>query len=98
MRLSGLQKYILSRCRLNKGAGAKADFYGFYAKENNISRKTVQDIVHKSLESLVEKDLLVAYGKKTKEKWFIHKVKLTARGQKAANEIIKSRQIKLPIK
>jgi predicted DNA-binding protein YlxM (UPF0122 family) len=98
MRLSSLQKYILSRCCLNKGGGIKAEFYDFYAKENNISRKAVHDIIHKSLESLVSKDLLVAYGKKTKEKWFIHKVKLTSRGQKTAKKIIKERQRKLPIK
>ncbi|MFA4941075.1 MAG: hypothetical protein WC582_00550 [Patescibacteria group bacterium] len=99
MRLSSLQKYILSRCCLNNGAGVKADFYSFYEKnKSNISLKIIQDIIHKSLESLVEKDLLVAYGKKTKQKWFIHKVKLTSRGQKAAKEIIKERQVKLPIK
>lgn len=99
MRLSDLQKYILSRCCLNNNNAAKADFYSFYAKSKiSTSLKTIQDIVHKSLDSLVKKDLLVAYGKKTKEKWFIHKVKLTLRGRKTAEEILKERQVKLPIK
>ena len=100
MRLSGLQKYILSQCYLNKnGLVAKADFYGFYPKkEFEENKKNIQDIVNKSLESLVAKDLLVAFGHKTAQKWFINKVKLTPGGKRAAKEIIKSKQRRLPIK
>jgi len=97
MRLSSLQKYILSRCCLNNNNGIKADFYGFYPKVN-ISLKAVQDIIHKSLDSLVKKDLLIAFGRKTAQKWFIDKVRLTTDGRKMAKEIIKGRQRKLPIK
>jgi len=43
-------------------------------------------------------DLLTALGKKTAKKWFIHKIRLTARGKKIALNIIKNRQRKLPIK
>jgi len=100
MRLSGLQKYILGQCYLNKnGLAAKADFYGFYPKkEFEENKKNIQDIVNKSLESLVAKDLLVAFGHKTAQKWFINKVKLTPGGKRAAKEIIKSKQRRLPIK
>ena len=99
MRLSGLQKYILNQCYLKNNAGAKADFYGFYPKkEIDKNKKGIQDIIHKSLESLVAKDLLVAFGRKTAKKWFINKVKLTPKGKRAAKEIIKQRQRKLPIK
>jgi len=100
MRLSGLQKYILGQCYLNKnGLAAKADFYGFYPKkEFEENKKSIQDIIHKSLESLVAKDLFIAFGRKTAQKWFISKVKLTAKGRKMAKEIIKSKQRRLPIK
>jgi hypothetical protein len=100
MRLSGLQKYILGRCYPNKnGLTSKADFYGFYQKKKfEENKKNIQDIVNKSLESLVDRDLLVAFGHKTAQKWFINKVKLTAEGKRAAKEIIKQRQRKLPIK
>ncbi|MDD5290685.1 MAG: hypothetical protein PHZ04_01065 [Patescibacteria group bacterium] len=100
MRLSGLQKYILGQCYLNKnGLVAKADFYGFYPKEEfEENKKSIQDIIHNSLEGLVAKDLLVAFGRKTAKKWFINKVKLTPAGKRAAKEIIKQRQRKLPIK
>jgi hypothetical protein len=99
MRLSDLQKYILSRCRLNDGNGAKADFYGFYSKKKlGENKRNIEDIIHNSLESLVAKDLLVAFGRKTAQKWFINKVKLTAEGRRTAKEIIRERQAKLPIK
>jgi len=100
MRLSGLQKYILGQCYLNKnGLAAKADFYGFYPKkEFEENKKNIQDIVNKSLESLVAKDLIVAFGHKTAQKWFINKDKLTPGGKRAAKEIIKSKQRRLPIK
>jgi len=96
MRLSKLQKYILERC-YNEKCSLPADFYGFYGK-NAKSKKLIQDIIHKSLDSLVVGDLLTALGKKTAKKWFIHKVKLTNLGKKIAIKIIKNRQRKLPIK
>ena len=96
MRLSKLQKYILERC-YNEKCSLPADFYGFYGK-NAKSKKLIQDIIHKSLDSLVVGDLLTALGKKTAKKWFIHKVKLTNLGKKIAIKIIKNRQRRLPIK
>lgn len=96
MRLSKLQKYILGKC-YNYKSSWPADFYDFYRVMPK-RRKLVQDIIHKSLDSLVDKDLLSAVGKKTARKWFIHKVKLTNLGRKLAIKIIKNRQKKLPIK
>lgn len=96
MRLSKLQKYILEKC-YNYKSSLPADFYDFYGAKTK-SRKLVQDIIHKSLDSLTDKDLLSATGKKTAQKWFIHKVKLTNLGKKLTIKIIKNRQRKLPIK
>ncbi|OHA14569.1 MAG: hypothetical protein A2909_02960 [Candidatus Tagabacteria bacterium RIFCSPLOWO2_01_FULL_39_11] len=96
MRLSKLQKYILEKC-YNYKSSLPVDFYDFY-KGKIKSRKLIQDIIHKSLDSLVAKDLLSANGKKTARKWFIHKIKLTRIGRKNVVIIIKDKQIKLPIK
>jgi len=96
MRLSKLQKFILEKC-YNFKSSLPADFYDFYAKGGK-SRKLIQDIIHKSLDSLVAGDLLTALGKKTAKKWFIHKVKLTNLGKKTVKLIIKNKQRKLPIK
>jgi len=100
MRLSRLQKYILTICREKKEAGElKVAFYKFYSEKELIEKKKIiQDIVHKSLENLVAKDLLIAYSRKTAQKLFIKKVKLTRKGKKVAHELIKDRQRKLPIK
>jgi len=96
MRLSKLQKYILQKC-YNYKSSLPVDFYDFY-KGKDKRHKLVQDIIHKSLDSLVAGDLLTALGKKTAQKWFIHKVKLTNLGRKKAISIIKNKQRKLPIK
>jgi hypothetical protein len=96
MRLSKLQKYILEKC-YNYKSSLPADFYDFYGEKTK-KRKLIQDIIHKSLDSLVGKDLFAATGKKTARKWFIHKVKLTNLGRKIAVKLINNRQRKLPIK
>ncbi len=96
MRLSKLQKYILEKC-YNDKSYLPADFYDFY-KGKTKSRKLTQNIIHQSLDSLVSKDLLVAIGKKTSQKWFIYRVKLTNIGKNNAIKLIKNKQRKLPIK
>ena len=96
MRLSELQKYILEKS-YNFRASLPAEFYDFYRKRAK-SKKIIQDIIHKSLDSLVAGDLLTAIGKKTAKKWFIHKVKLTNIGKKTIVKLIKNKQRKLPIK
>lgn len=96
MRLSKLQKYILEKI-YNYKSFLPADFYDFYGKGAK-SKKLIQDIIHKSLDSLIAGEMLTALGKKTAKKWFIHKIKLTNIGKKSAIAIIKNRQRKLPIK
>ena len=102
MRLSKLQKFILEKCH-NFKASSPTEFYDFYlsartGKKIAKNKKIIQDIIHKSLNSLVAGDLLTAIGKKTAKKWFIHKVKLTNIGKKTANLINKNKQRRLPIK
>ena len=102
MRLSKLQKYILEKC-YNFKSSSPVEFYDFYIsakanKKSAKSKKIIQDIIHKSLDSLVTGDMLTAIGKKTSKKWFIYKVKLTNFGKKTASLINKNRQRKLPIK
>jgi hypothetical protein len=99
MRLSLLQKYILQKCWEDRSYSANKNvFYGFYpAAEFKDNLKTIQKTVHKSLETLVERDLIVAYGKKTAEKFFINKVRLTREGVKASKDIVMAKQGKLPL-
>lgn len=100
MRLSKLQKYILLTCfESRNNARLKTDLYAFYPKiELKKNKIGVQVSVQKSIDNLVAKDLMVAYGHKTARKWNVDKIKLSARGRKKARELIKKRQPKLPIK
>jgi len=100
MRLSKLQKYILDKCfYTKKGVLGKRDLFGFYSIGDIEKRKKkIADTIHKSIEALVKKDLLVAFGHKTAKKWFIHKVKITRKGKKLIKELIQNMQGKLPIK
>ncbi|MFH1281808.1 MAG: hypothetical protein ABIH91_03735 [Candidatus Omnitrophota bacterium] len=54
--------------------------------------------LQKSIDNMVEKDYLIAYGHKTSQKWYVEKIKLTVKGRKIAKSLIKGRQRKLPIK
>jgi len=97
MRLSKLQKYILTQAAERKGVCPKAVFYGFYpAVELEKNRIAAQTALQKSLDNLVEKDLIAAYGYKTARKWHIERVKLTAGGKRLAKSIIQGKQRKLP--
>ena len=100
MRLSRLQKYILIKCyEAKKKAEWQNTFFQFYTPEQLAeNKKSIQDILHKSLESLTVDDLIVSFGHKTAHKWFISKIKLTANGMKMAKNILADRQKKLPIK
>jgi hypothetical protein len=100
MRLSKLQKYILAKSYEAKNRTERlASFFKYYDAEERVkNKKSIQDILHKSLESLTANDLIVSFGRKTAQKWFISKIKLTASGMKMAKIILAERQKKLPIK
>ncbi len=100
MRLSKLQKYILDRCfYAKKGILGKKELLGFYLLKDLEERgKKIVDTIHKSIEALVKKDLLIAFGHKTAKKWFVHKRKSTRKGKKIRKERRGNRQVKVPIK
>jgi len=100
MRLSRLQKHILTQCYSNKNsAKLKSDFYNFYPKKDLKKNKLgIQVSLQKSFDNMVEKDYIIAYGHKTARKWYVNKIKLTVKGRKLAKTLIKGRQRRLPIK
>ena len=100
MRLSKLQKFILMKCFEKKNnTELKTTFHDYYpAKEISKNKIAVQVALQNSIENLVKKDLVVAIGHKTVKKWYVNKVRLTAKGKRQANKLIKDKQRKLPIK
>ncbi|MDD2806951.1 MAG: hypothetical protein PHW95_00295 [Patescibacteria group bacterium] len=99
MKLSPLQKYILIQ-----GIGAKdktisksvlEKFYSSKAVKPNA--KDIISIITKSVERLIKKELIIGYGWKTPQKWYIRQGKLTPKGIKAAKDLLGIQQ-KLPLK
>lgn len=99
MRLSKLQKYILLQCYYCKGKKMKREgLVGFYKKSKRAVKKELRaKIITKSIERLINKELMVGYGVRTPYKWFIKEIKLTKKGIKQAKQLLGEQQI-LPFK
>ena len=93
MRLSSLQKYILKNLLSSKGKSKRTQLLRFYDKQKNPPKKEDQlGIMTKSLERLIDKGLMIGYGRRTPEKWFIDEVQLTDYGRKAARKLFGQQQ------
>src|SRR3989339_360989 len=93
MRLSNLQKYILINLHGSKGKLKWSQLLRFYDKQKNPPKKDDQHgILTKSLERLIDKGLMIGYGRRTPEKWFIDEVKLTPRGRRTAKTLLGEQQ------
>ena len=90
MRLSNLQKFILRTILTRKQSRvSRSLFLQFYQKQKKAPTLPKQiKIITQSLERLIDKGLIVGFGHKTKEKYFIKEVKLTAAGKKVARELL----------
>ena len=98
MYFSPLQQYILKICFSKKGGKVKREvFTAFYAKNQKVKKNLQTKIISKSLERLIDRRMLVGYGIRTTQKWFIKQVKTTVLGRKQWNQWLKSRQKKLPL-
>lgn len=74
-------------------------FRQFYAKqEKKASEKYQENIITKSFERLIDRELMIGHGKRTPHKWFITQVSLTKKGAKVSQNLLKEKQTKLPLK
>lgn len=98
MRLSVLQRYILVSCYAAKGKRReRGGLEAFYERQSRRpSSRDAQNALTKSLERLIDKELLIGYGVRTPHKWYIKEIKLTPKGRKVAKGLLSSRQAKLP--
>ena len=96
-KLSKLQKYILKKSLFPKREGVNKNiFFKFY---DNIKQKPkdIENVIIKSLNRLIERDLITAFCKKTKHKTFIKRILLTPQGKKTAKKLLGT-QKKLPMR
>lgn len=97
--LSSLQKFILLLCLERGGKTERAKFRQFYAKQQKkTSEKYQENIITKSLERLIDREMMIGYGKRTPHKWFITHVSLTKKGVKVGQNLLKEKQGKLPLR
>ncbi len=97
MNLSKLQRYILKKAYLSgRVKVSRQVFMTYYEHLKSAPTSKLQvNIITQSLERLIDKGLVVGYGKKTQEKLFIEVIQLTAKGKKTAKEFL-SKQTTLP--
>ena len=70
----------------------------FYGNVQAAPKSEVQTkIITRSLESLIDKELMVGYGMRTPHKWFIKEIRLTTKGKKEAKKLL-GEQMALPLK
>ncbi|MCD4705081.1 hypothetical protein K8R66_03315 [bacterium] len=96
-KLSQLQEYILKKSLGCNNRGVDKIYFRKFYKNIKNQPKDIENIIIKSLNRLIARDLIVAFCKKTKHKTFINKVLLTSHGKKIAQKLFGT-QKKLPIK
>lgn len=97
MRLSSLQKYILRECYGTRGVYGRGRLVSFYTKLKPAPKKEdQQNTITKSLERLIDKELMIGYGRRTPHKWFIDQIKLTPKGRRTARKLLGEQQV-LPL-
>ena len=99
MVFSRLQRYILTQAiAVPKRTLNRASLVRFYTDSTQRPKgKDVPNIISRSLDRLVVRELLVGYGRKTAQKWYIERIKLTTKGRAAAKKLLGEQQA-LPLK
>jgi len=94
MRLSQLQKYILVQTYGKKGKRIPKPGLGKYYKtqKQKPKKEDIQGTITKSIERLIDKELMIGYGIRTPHKWFIKEIRLTSKGRKEAKKLFGQQQ------
>ena len=74
----------------------KKDLEAYYSHKKTKKEIVTNDIT-KSVERLIERELIIGFGKKTARKWFITQVSLTPKGKRTAKTLF-GKQQKLPLR
>ncbi|MFH1207874.1 MAG: hypothetical protein V1668_04770 [Patescibacteria group bacterium] len=97
MKLSHLQKFILKASANGKSKTKRAALLKYYDKQGkDVKPADRPGILTKSVERLIEKGLMIGYGRRTPEKWFIDEVSLTLKGAREAKKLFGLQQ-RLPL-
>jgi hypothetical protein len=87
MKLSQLQKFILKASVNGKSKTKRATLLKYYDKQGkDVKPADRPGILTKSVERLIEKGLMIGYGRRTAEKWFIDELTLAIPGRREAKK------------
>ncbi|MFA5051612.1 MAG: hypothetical protein WC544_00945 [Patescibacteria group bacterium] len=93
MKLSQLQKFILKTSANGKSRTKRAVLLKYYDKQGkDVKPIDRPGILTKSIERLIDKGLMIGYGRRTPEKWFIDEVSLTQKGVKETKKLFGQQQ------
>lgn len=94
----GLQTFLLGRALEVRGRLARRGLEDYYrAIPKPPKRKDQVHAVTRAIELLIDRGCLTGFGVRTRKKWFIKEVRLTALGRRRAVEILGG-QRRLPLK
>ena len=98
MPLSRLQKFILIKCYNSKSFRVnRIGFLSFYSNQGRAKADMRTKVITQSVESLIDRELMIGYGIRTAHKWFIKEVSLTDKGRKLTRKMM-GEQMRLPLK
>lgn len=90
MILSALQRFILRECyQYQKPRVPRQPFQKFYRQPASVVNR---DNITVSLERLIDRGLLIGFGRRTPKKWYIVDVKLTPLGRRIARSTFGKQQ------
>ena len=94
MRLSHLQEFILKTSYENHAARIHRRAFLSYYQLAPASERTgdIHGVLTRSLERLIDRELMVGYGRRTPHKWFIDEVRLTSKGSGMAKKLMGEQQ------
>lgn len=96
MRLSQLQKFVIIECYNRMGYRiSRAGLVRFYFEKKSAKKELQAKIITRSIERLIDNELLIGYGVRTPHKWFIKEIRLTKSGIKLGRKLL-GEQMRLP--
>ncbi len=84
-------------CLAKGGRASREMFYGYYIQTADTPTHDEQvSSITKTLERLIDRELMVGYGVRTAHKWYIKEVKLLPAGKRRAKKLLGEQQL-LPL-
>lgn len=96
MALSELQRYILRMAYRYPRVRVPRQALTEFRRRGKTVRHPAEVLSH-SIERLIDRGLVIGFGHRTQDKWFVESIRLTAAGRRQARAIL-SAQASLPLK